>query len=85
MTSLPSEPSQDLLRPHALCEWLPDDYLAHFISETIDALHLSALYKRYEGGGSRNQPFHPAMMVKVVVYRRTQTRCRFSELTEPLH
>ncbi|MFN7196489.1 MAG: transposase, partial [Hylemonella sp.] len=27
-----------------------------------------AFYARYEGGGSRNQPFHPAMMVKVLVY-----------------
>ena len=29
---------------------------------------LSGFYKRYEGGGSRNQPFHPAMMVKVLMY-----------------
>jgi transposase len=31
-------------------------------------LDLRAFYARYEGGGSRNQPFHPAMMVKVLVY-----------------
>ena len=40
----------------------------HYISETIDALDLQAFYERYEGGGARNQPFHPAMMVKVLVY-----------------
>jgi transposase len=29
---------------------------------------LGAFYARYAGGGARNQPFHPAMMVKVLVY-----------------
>jgi transposase len=65
---LPYEPTQDLLLPHSLGEWLPEDHLAHFVSETIDALDLSAFYKPYEGGGARKQPFHPVMMVKVLVY-----------------
>jgi len=65
---LPYEPDQDLLLPHSLREWLPEDHLAHYISETIEALDLRAFYERYEDGGARNQPFHPAMMVKVLVY-----------------
>lgn len=65
---LPYEPGQRLLLPPALEDWLPKGHLAGFISDTIDALDLSGFYKRYEGGGSRNQPFHPAMMVKVLVY-----------------
>ena len=65
---LPYEPGQRLLLPPALQDWLPKGHLADFISDTIDALDLSGFYKRYEGGGSRNQPFHPAMMVKVLVY-----------------
>ena len=65
---LPYEPNQDLLLPHSLREWLPEDHLAHYISDTIDALDLRAFYARYEDGGPRNQPFHPAMMVKVLVY-----------------
>jgi len=65
---LPYEPDQDLLLPHSLREWLPEDHLAHYISDTIDALDLRAFYARYEDGGPRNQPFHPAMMVKVLVY-----------------
>lgn len=64
----PYEPGQRLLLPPALQEWLPKGHLAHFISDTIDALDLKGFYKRYEGGGSRNQPFHPAMMVKVLMY-----------------
>ena len=46
----------------------PKAILAHYIGDTVDTLDLSAFFKRYQGGGSRNQPFHPAMMVKVLVY-----------------
>jgi transposase len=65
---LPYEPDQDLLLPHSLRQWLPEDHLAHYINDTIETLDLGAFYARYENGGPRNQPFHPAMMVKVLVY-----------------
>lgn len=62
------EPEQVMLLPAAPQDWLPAGHLAYFIHDAIDALDLKAFYGRYEGGGSRNQPFHPAMMVKVLVY-----------------
>src|SRR3984893_14596497 len=65
---LPYDPQQQFLLPHALQDWLPEGHLAYFISDTVDSLDLSAFHARYEGGGPRNQPFHPAMMVKVLVY-----------------
>ena len=34
----------------------------------MDSLDLSAFHARYAKGGPRNQPFHPAMMVKVLIY-----------------
>ena len=68
MSYRPYEPRQEMLLPASLHDWLPQGHLAYFISDTVDALDLKALYARYEGGGSRNQPFHPAMMVKVMVY-----------------
>jgi len=40
----------------------------YYISDVIDSLDLGAFHARYEGGGPRNQPFQPAMMVKVLVY-----------------
>ena len=61
-------PDQQQLLPCALQEWLPQGHLAYFISDTVDSLNLGAFHTRYAGGGSRNQPFHPAMMVKVMVY-----------------
>ncbi len=68
MSYLPYEPQQQALLPQALQDWLPEGHLAYFVSDAIDSLDLQAFYARYEGGGSRNQPFHPAMMVKVLVY-----------------
>lgn len=49
-------------------EWLPEGHLAYYINDTVDSLDLQAFHARYAGGGSRNQPFHPAMMVKVLFY-----------------
>lgn len=70
MTSsyLPYAPQQQMLLPHALQEWLPEGHLAYYISDTVDSLDLNAFHARYAGGGSRNQPFHPSMMLKVLVY-----------------
>lgn len=69
MTSyLPYDPQQQCLLPHALQDWLPEGHLAYFISDTIDSLDLSAFHIRYASGGPRNQPFNPAMMVKLLVY-----------------
>lgn len=65
---LPYEPDQDFLLPPSLSEWLPEGHLAYFISDSVDALDLRAFHARYEAGGPRNQPFHPAMMVKVLLY-----------------
>ena len=64
----PYDPEQVMLLPAALQDWLPKGHLAYFINDTVDALDLSAFYARYAGGGARNQPFHPSMMVKVLVY-----------------
>src|SRR6266403_3050728 len=65
---LPYEPQQMLLLPESLQEWLPEGHLAHFISDAGDGLDLDAFHARYDQDGPRNQPFHPAMMVKVLVY-----------------
>jgi len=65
---LPYEPDQMLLLPESLQEWLPEGHLAHFISDAVDGLDLDAFHARYDKDGPRNQPFHPLMMVKVLVY-----------------
>ncbi len=64
----PYLPDQDFLLPHSMREWLTEGHLAYFINDTVDSLDLKAFHARYAGGGPRNQPFHPAMMVKVLIY-----------------
>ena len=71
------EPDQSFLLPPSPRDWLPEDHLAYFISDTVETLDLSAFYERYEGDGRRNQPFDPRMMVKVILYGYA-TGCRSS-------
>ena len=67
-TYLPYDPNQQLLLPAALREWLPDDHLAYFISDVVDQLDLSSITARYEGERRGGPPYHPRMMVKVLLY-----------------
>jgi len=67
-TFRPYAPDQGFLLPPSPRDWLPEEHLAYFISDTVDALDLSAFYDRYEGDGRRNSPFDPRMMVKLLLY-----------------
>ncbi len=64
----PYEPHQQFLLPPALQDWLPEDHLVYFISDTIDQLDISSIVKKYRGGGSGNTAYHPAMMLKLLIY-----------------
>ena len=61
-------PEQPFLLPPSPSDWLPENHLAYFISDTLDQLDGSALHLRYEGDGRRRQPYHPEMMLKLLVY-----------------
>ncbi len=67
-TYLPYDPDQQLLLPAALQEWLPPDHLAYFISDVADQLDLSDITSRYEWERRGGPPYHPRMMVKVLLY-----------------
>jgi transposase len=41
-------PEQDLLLPPSLRDWLPENHLAHFVSDVVDQLDLSAIESVYE-------------------------------------
>lgn len=66
-TFRPYEPDQLLLMPVALQEWLPEDHLAYFIADVVDHLDLASITRRYEEERGY-PPYHPRMMVKVLVY-----------------
>jgi len=67
-TFRPYEPDQIILMPASMQEWLPSDHLAYFISDVVDHLDLSAIMERYAGEERGYPPYHPAMMVKVLLY-----------------
>ena len=80
-TFRPYDPDQQLLLPAALQEWLPPGHLAYFISDLVDQyptggpisdlvdqLDLSAITARYRGEERGGPPYHPGMMVKVLLY-----------------
>ena len=67
-TYLPYDPDQQLLLPAALQQWLPQDHLAYFISDVVDQLDLSEITERYERESRGGPPYHPRMMVKVLLY-----------------
>ena len=63
------DPEQQLLLPPDLREWLPEGHLALFISDVVDELDLSGIVRHYEKGDGRGRPpYHPLMMVKLLVY-----------------
>ncbi|MCW7073466.1 MAG: IS1182 family transposase [Methanophagales archaeon] len=61
-------PEQPYLLPPSLDDWLPQDHLARFISETVDQMDLSALITAYRANGQGSAAYHPAMMVKILLY-----------------
>ena len=64
----PYEPDQQLLLQPSLRDWLSDDHLVYFISDTVDQLDLGPIVSWYRDRPQGNLPYHPAMMLKVLVY-----------------
>jgi len=64
----PYHPHQVFLLPPSPDDWLPEDHLAYFVSELVDSLDLSAIEAPYEDELRGAPPYHPAMMVKILMY-----------------
>ncbi|MDR7543507.1 MAG: transposase, partial [Armatimonadota bacterium] len=64
----PYSPHQLLILPPSLQEWLPEGHLAYFISDLVESFDLSAIETTYEDELRGGPPYHPAMMVKVLLY-----------------
>lgn len=68
-TFKPYDMDQPYLLPPDLRSWLPEGHLALFVSDVVDELDLSAILDEYERGDGRGYPpYHPVMMVKLLVY-----------------
>ena len=64
----PYDLNQQLLLPPDLRDWLPEGHLALFVSDVIDELNLAAIVQAYDGDERGQPPYHPAMMVKLLLY-----------------
>lgn len=63
------DPEQCLLLPPDLRQWLPEGHLALFVSDVVNELDLSEILSVYEQGDGRGYPpYHPQMMVKLLIY-----------------
>lgn len=62
------QPDQMLLLPPDMRDWLPEDHLANFISDVVDTLDLSEIINDYDNSAGGQAPFHPRMMVKLLLY-----------------
>ncbi|HYW12515.1 MAG TPA: transposase [Longimicrobium sp.] len=67
--------NQLFLMPPSVREWVKEDSLVCFLSEVIDEMdargRLDAFYAPYREDGWGAPAFHPAMMLKVVLYAYT--------------
>ncbi len=60
---------KNLLLPPNLNDWLPEDHLAHFISEIVEeSLDLTPLIDRYRNAEGGQPAVHPKMLTKLLVY-----------------
>jgi len=67
-TYRPYDPDQAFLLPPALTDWLPGGHLVYFLREVVSDLDLSAIMAVYEEEERGYPPYHPQMMVAVLLY-----------------
>jgi transposase len=61
--------NQQLLLPPDMREWLREDHLALYVNDVVESLDLSGITKVYDEGDLRGRPpYHPALMVKLLIY-----------------
>ena len=67
------DPDQAYLLPPSPSDWLPEDDLVYFVLDTVRDLKLKAITRKYENGDGRGfPPYHPRMMVTLLLYSYTQ-------------
>jgi transposase len=62
----PIDRDTGFLMPPSVDEWLPERHLARFVVEVIAGLDLRAMTESYRGSGEA--PYHPRLLLGVVVY-----------------
>src|SRR4051812_40531627 len=61
-------PDQSSLLPASPRDWLPEDDLVYFLLDTVAAFDLAPFFAHYEREARGRPPFHPRMMVCLLLY-----------------
>jgi transposase len=64
----PWNPNQQWLLPPSVQQWLPENDLVYFLLDTVGELDISAIRTKYEQEERGYPPYHPRMMVAVLLY-----------------
>jgi len=67
-TYRPWNPNQQYLLPPSVQDWLPENNLVYFLLDTVNELDISAITQKYEQENRGFPPFHPRMMVALLLY-----------------
>jgi transposase/cell division septum initiation protein DivIVA len=61
-------PNQPSFFPPSPQDWLPEDDLVYFLIDTVATIDLSPIFAHYERERRGQPPFHPRMMVALLLY-----------------
>ena len=67
-TYRPWNPNQQYLLPPSVQDWLPENDMVYFLLDTVNELDISAITQKYEQENRGFPPFHPRMMVALLLY-----------------
>jgi hypothetical protein len=67
-TFRPYEPDDLWLLPPSPRDWLPEDHRAYFVADLVEALNLDPILATYGGVRRGTAPYHPQLLVKVLLY-----------------
>lgn len=77
-------PDQTWLLPPSPRDWLDQDHLVYFLLDVVGEMDLSPFFERYRNSITGQPPYHPRMMVTLLLYaycngvfssRKIQARC----------
>jgi transposase len=80
----PWDPEQSYLFAPSPRDWLPQSHLVYFLLDVVAQMDLSAIFRPYQAEQRGQPPFHPRMMVTLLLYgyatgtfssRRLMARC----------
>jgi transposase len=67
----PYDPEELWRLPPSLRDWLPEDHLVYFVSDLVDEFNLTSILATYGGVTRGAAPYHPQLLVKVLLYAYT--------------